>query len=232
MSPIDRNVFLSLGWNWTSGSSWDRSWSTIQGLKLVQINIIQWFTDLLTTQPLFLMLEIFSSAFSLETVCINVFFLLFALWLRSLMFTWMREIPSIFCLPMLQYLAQYQHIPPRPPYYAFFAFLWLFMGRITARFTHTGDGQRLQGVGDRLSNLWEWWNCIFSDHISFILNKMWDKQKAIKQCNDAVPWSHVIDEHIHDERFVQIMIMISPNKQRGWIKSWLLCNEGAVNPYC
>ena len=45
--------------------------------------------------------------------------------------------------------------PRPPPYYAFFAFLWLFMGRITARFTHTGDGQRLQGVGDRLSNLWE-----------------------------------------------------------------------------
>ena len=124
---------------------------------------------------------------------------------------------------------------PRPPYYAFFAFLWLFMVHITARFTHTGDGQRLQGVGDRLSNLWEWWNCIFSDHISFILNKMWDKQKAIKQCkqcnNDSGPWIHVIDEHMNDERFVQIMIMISTNKQGGWIKSWLLCNEGAVNPY-
>ena len=62
------------------------------------------------------------------------------------MFTWQGEIRPIFCLPMLRYLAQYQHIPPRPPYYAFFAVLWLFMGRITARFTHTGDGQRLGGL--------------------------------------------------------------------------------------
>lgn len=74
------------------------------------------------------------------------FFWLFTPRLSSVVFTWLKEIPSIFCLPMLQYLAQYQHIPPRPPYYAFFAFLWLFMGRITARFTHTGDGQRLRGL--------------------------------------------------------------------------------------
>ena len=47
---------------------------------------------------------------------------------------------------MLRYLAQYQYIFPCPPCYAFFAFLWVFMGRITARFTQTGDGQRLRGL--------------------------------------------------------------------------------------
>ena len=41
--------------------------------------------------------------------------------------------------------------PPRPPYYAFFAFLWLFMGRITARFAHTRGWSEIKG---------SWWQII------------------------------------------------------------------------
>ena len=41
--------------------------------------------------------------------------------------------------------------PPRPPYYAFFAFLWLFMGHITARFAHTRGWSEIKG---------SWWQII------------------------------------------------------------------------
>ena len=41
--------------------------------------------------------------------------------------------------------------PPRPPYYAFSAFLWLFMGHITARFAHTRGWSEIKG---------SWWQII------------------------------------------------------------------------
>ena len=70
---------------------------------------------------------------------------------------------------------------------AFFAFLWLFMGRITARFTHTGDGQRL---GALVTDYQISGNdgTAFSQ-IGFLLNKRRTNKKLhSKHCNnDSAP---------------------------------------------
>ena len=155
------------------------------------------------------------------------FFWLFTPRLSSVVFTWLKEIPSIFCLPMLQYLAQYQNIPPRPPYYAFFAFLWLFMGRITARFTHTGDGQRLRGlVTDyQISGNYR---TAFSQTVSGSFSAKGGINK--KHCNNvSARWSKIISVHFN-ERFVWIMIWT--NKPRVGKKVDCYARRGTGNPDC
>ena len=151
------------------------------------------------------------------------FFWLFTPRLSSVVFTWLKEIPSIFCLPMLQYLAQYQNIPPRPPYYAFFAFLWLFMGRITARFTHTGDGQRLRGlVTDyQISGNYR---TAFSQIVSGSFSTKGGINKKLTSIAIMIPYPEA-------KSSVYILLRglfglwFEPTN-RGWIKSWLLCKKG------
>ena len=174
MSPIHRNVCLSLRWNWTSVSS-----------------------------PFFFLFNIWD-IYRVERNPLNLLVANVAIFGSISIYISLPSMLRVFCLFMC------------------------FYGAHNCSFYPNRGWTEITGTGDRLSNLWEWWNCIFSELISrFILNKRRKKKLVLKLCNNNFELNRQCLVTMRD--FIQIW---SGPTNRCCIKSWLLCNKGSANPDC